>query len=182
VKHVACVATAACMVAACGARTNLHPGEASTDWVLGTFSGLGYTEGDTGLSHSIHVSNLVFEPEGVGAQVSIGSCGESVREKPFTWNAVDGRTVSIPAPADQQLESASQADEWRIVRGDGCLDFDRHDIRRQEVIDGEVATSSVIVPAGICLAPYDDPSCPEDYQCNDCQVVWCDGPPEPCAD
>lgn len=148
------------------------------DWIVGTFSSR--TVGEVGQSHVMPVEKFTFFDDGTGVETRTSACGGDVLEQPFTWES-NGWSVSISKPGDQ-VDSQTNATEVRFVRGDGCTAGGLDQIQLQEVLDGVVVFDRSLSRADVCLAPHEDATCPEGFECNDCEIVWCDDAPLPCEE
>jgi hypothetical protein len=173
------LATSAMLTACCPSVDRAPAGPTDPDWMLDTFThGL---PGSTYLSYSLSVSNYEFREDATGARITIATCGATVYGDEFVWERREGDTIAIVAgPATDSMFSPD-TDEWRLTPAKSCFSDDLEAISVEAVRDGAVFEERVFVRGAICLAPYEDPTCPEGYECNDCQTVWCE-PPPPCEE
>ncbi|NUO54735.1 MAG: hypothetical protein HOV80_38330 [Polyangiaceae bacterium] len=134
--------------------------------LLGTFSW--GTPGNTGLSHAMFdITKLTFNADGTGRRTTLGGmCADDVQERPFDWE-VDGTTVRVSMVG---AESGDE-DEFEIgIRSSIYSIAPELSLTRR----GSVET---FVFGDLCMDRYDDPRCPEGYECDDCRTYWCDEPP-----
>lgn len=166
-------------LAGCGEGVSNGPVSNRGTWMLDTFTLV--RAGRVGLSHGLHVWKLVFRPDGTGDRISVALCGDSAHQAGFVWEYRGGDAIAVVAGPD-----LDDGEEWLLTPRNTCSTPSSGQEGAVEEItidimqEGGLFDSWVLYRADVCLAPYHSDTCPEDFECDDCQTVWCGDPPEPC--
>ena len=167
------------LLAGCGEGVSNGPVSNRGVWMLDTFTW--GRAGQVGQSHLLGVWKLVFRPDGTGARISLSQCGDSTHQAEFVWEYRGGDTIAVVASP-----TFTNSEEWLLTPRNTCStpvqgqEGGVEEISVDILHEGTRFDSWVLGRADVCLAPYESDTCPEDFECDDCQTVWCGDPPEPC--
>lgn len=156
-----------------GASCNRIATEPVPEWIFQTYSDrlVGAYDGVTLTRYTFHEDHRVTAE-------AISSCGASLTEYAFTWEALDGNELALyPAEDSPTIPESEILSHWVVGYGDPCepLQFDG-----VLAADGQRTARGMLYVGALCAETVPPPDDWPGGEWSECELLYCEGSSSTC--